>query len=233
MLLFETTEIIGLNLIQKTCIDFVLLTSTQLINMSFKNANSRAQRTKSLVRGFSLIEVMVAIAILGVLISIAMPSFTATIRRYRAEAIRDDLTASLQIARSEAIRRGLSNTITITRTPASGTCTADTAVAGQWSCGWQIFIDANNNNVFDDGAANLIQQSEVPTGFSVIETSAVPTNFAIVNRWGQFNSAQRFVISPFISSTATPSDPSANALCLGVGGVVTRIKQTTGDVACP
>jgi type IV fimbrial biogenesis protein FimT len=201
--------------------------------MFFRNANSQKKQTKSFARGFTLIEVIVAIAILGVLVAIAIPSFTSTIRRYRTEAIRDDLTASLQIARSEAIRRGLSNTITITRTPSSAMCTADTTVAGQWSCGWQIFIDANNNNVFDDGAANLIQQSDVPAGFSVVETSAAPTNFAIVNRWGQFNSAQRFVISPFISSVATPSDPSANALCLGIGGVVTRIKQTTGDVACP
>ena len=203
--------------------------------MSFQNANYQKKHAKSLVRGFTLIEVMVAITILGVLIAIAMPSFTSTIRRYRTEAIRDDLTASLQIARSEAIRRGLPDTtrITITRTPSSATCTAVTTTAGVWTCGWQIYQDNNNNQVFDAAGDGLIQQSIVPTGFSVTETSAAPTDSVIANRWGQFSSAPRLIIAPIISGTTTASDPSANALCLGVGGILTRIKQTTGDVACP
>jgi type IV fimbrial biogenesis protein FimT len=200
--------------------------------MFSQQINAKTQKTKVLVNGFTLIEVLVAVAILGVLIAIAMPSFTSTIRRFRTEAIRDDLMASLQVARSEAIRRGVSNSVTISRTPASGSCIANTAVAGQWSCGWQVFIDVNGNNIFDDGAANLIQQSEVPTGFSVTDTSAAPTNFAVATRWGQFDRTLQLVVSPLISGTAMPSDPSATAICLGAGGVLTKKKQTSGNVIC-
>jgi type IV fimbrial biogenesis protein FimT len=200
--------------------------------MRTQQINSKHLKTKVLVNGFTLIEVLVAVSILGVLIAIAMPSFTTTIRRFRTEAIRDDLIASLQVARSEAIRRGVSNSVTVSRTPASGSCMADTTVAGQWSCGWQIFIDANGNNIFDDGAANLIQQSEVPTGFSVTDISAAPSNFAVATRWGQFDRTLQLVVAPLLSGTATPSDPSANAICLGAGGVLTKKKQTTGNVIC-
>jgi type IV fimbrial biogenesis protein FimT len=178
--------------------------------------------------GFTLIEIVVVVAILGILIAIAMPSFTSTIRRFRADAIRDDLMASLQIARSESIRVGLP--ITIARTPNAGTCAA--ANAGDWSCGWQIFQDINNNNVFDAATEILIQESTVRPGFSVTETSTAPVNFAIANRWGQFSTTQIFVTAPIISGTTTASDPSANAVCLGAGGRVIQTKQSSGNVTC-
>lgn len=202
--------------------------------MLFDFFNRNKFDIRSIQRGFTLAEVLVVVAILGILTAIAMPSFTSTIRRFRADAIRDDLVASLQLARSEAIRRGLPDTtrITITRTPAAAPCTADTTTAGVWSCGWQIYQDNNNNQVFDAASDTLIQQSTVSNGFSVIETSTAPADSLIANRWGQFSSTPRLIIAPLISGTATASDPSANALCLGAGGKLIKEKQTSGDVTC-
>jgi type IV fimbrial biogenesis protein FimT len=170
--------------------------------------------------GFTLIEIMVAIAILGILAAIALPSFTSTIRRFRTDSIRDDITASLRFARSEAIRTG--SPITVRRIPASATCTANTAIAGTWDCGWQV-LDSTNA---------VIQQSTVPSGFSVTETSTIAADSVVANRWGQFSSTSRLIIAPVISGTATASDPSANALCLGTGGKLINVKQYSGSVTC-
>lgn len=204
--------------------------------MLFDFLNRRRFNQKIRLHGFTLIEILVVVALLGILAAIAMPSFTSTIRRFRADAIRDDLLASFQLARTEAIRRGLPNNtpITITRTPSSTTCAANTTTAGVWSCGWQIYQDNNNNQVFDAVGDILIQQSTVPNGFSVIETTApIAANFVIANRWGQFSSSTGLVVAPIISGTNTPSDPSANAVCLGAGGKLTKVKHSTGNVACP
>jgi type IV fimbrial biogenesis protein FimT len=55
--------------------------------------------------GFTLIELMVIIAVLGVLVAIALPSFTSTIDRRNLVGAANDIFAGLQYARSEAIKR--------------------------------------------------------------------------------------------------------------------------------
>src|SRR5690606_8776794 len=56
--------------------------------------------------GFTLIELMVAVSVLGVLLAIALPSFQPLIERWRVRQVESNLEASLQFARSEAIKRG-------------------------------------------------------------------------------------------------------------------------------
>ena len=55
--------------------------------------------------GFTLIEVMVTIAVLAVIITLAVPSFTATINSSRLSSAADETSALIQTARMEAMRR--------------------------------------------------------------------------------------------------------------------------------
>lgn len=55
--------------------------------------------------GFSLVELMVTVAVLAVLLGLAVPSFQGVIQQNRLTAATNELVAAVQLARAEAIRR--------------------------------------------------------------------------------------------------------------------------------
>lgn len=112
---------------------------------------------KSSVRrqaGFTLTELLAVVAVIAVLTSLAMPSFTNIISRNRAKGAATDLYVALTKARSEAVKRNANVTLSPN--------------AGGWQAGWQT-TDALNN-VLDthaavngvtiaNGPANVVYQS--------------------------------------------------------------------------
>jgi prepilin-type N-terminal cleavage/methylation domain-containing protein len=64
----------------------------------------RAPRA-SATRGFTLIELMIAIAVFAILLAIAVPSFRDASLAARLGSIANNMVASVQLARSEAIKR--------------------------------------------------------------------------------------------------------------------------------
>ena len=85
--------------------------------------------------GFTLFELMVGISIMGILVSLAVPSFQDYGRNTRAISAQNDLVTALNYARSEAIRR--SQAVTVCATSTFLACgTADT-----WVNGWMVYVE--------------------------------------------------------------------------------------------
>lgn len=75
-------------------------------------------------RGFTLIELMLVIAIAGVLMAVAIPSFSTFMETSRLRSASSGLYEALIIARSEAIKRG--------------TSVAVSPAASGWTGGWNV-----------------------------------------------------------------------------------------------
>lgn len=63
------------------------------------------------MRGFTLVELLVTVTLVGLVALIAVPSYTLLIQSNQIQAQAEELKAFLQYARSEAVRRGTAITV--------------------------------------------------------------------------------------------------------------------------
>lgn len=92
-----------------------------------------------------MIELMIVVALVGVLTALAAPSFVGLIQRNRVSAEVNSFVGDLQFARSEAIKQGLPISVCASSTGTS--CLG----ANTWHSGWIVFVDLNGSGAFDTG----------------------------------------------------------------------------------
>lgn len=81
-------------------------------------------------RGFTLIELMVTIAVLAILLAVAIPSYQTFVMNSRMASQTNDLITALSLARSEAVKRAAN--VTVCASSDGATCT------GGWATGWIV-----------------------------------------------------------------------------------------------
>jgi len=174
--------------------------------------------------GFSLIELIVVIVILGILMSMATLPFQEMIANQRLRTVTSDLTADLALARIEAIKRG--TRVGITRT------------TSQWIGGWQVFDDADRDGVWDAGEGVLISRPALDNTVRVcsvgtnVDNSIDVLSFGGDGRVRTYNAGAEKTGIRGITVSSTLISPSVPARLLEFSptGRVTTVSGVTG---CP
>ncbi len=106
--------------------------------------------------GFTLIELMVTLTVMGILMSVGIPAFQNFIAAQKVKTAAYEFTTSLVLARSEAIKR-------------NGAITLAPDTAGVWGNGWTVKF----------GSTTLQQQQPLPgaTFAKAPSASTIPASF--------------------------------------------------------
>jgi type IV fimbrial biogenesis protein FimT len=95
--------------------------------------------------GFTLVELMVALAVGIIILAFGVPAFVNMLSTNRMAGYSNDLVMAMKLARSEAVTRASSVTICASNND-------QTACSGNdWFNGWIVFIDDNADAVLDAG----------------------------------------------------------------------------------
>ena len=117
--------------------------------------------------GFTLVELLIVLAVFGVLVSYAAPSLSIVIRSVRLTAAANAYLSSMLLARSEAIKR--SGRVVLCKTADGMSCSA----SGGWEQGWIVFHDSNNSGDHDPGELVIERMGPLSAGVRLSGNSPV------------------------------------------------------------
>lgn len=115
-------------------------------------------------QGFTLLELMIAIAVLSIIALYAVPGMGTLMRNNQVTTAKNALVASLQIARAESATTGRN----VVLCPSSNGRQCQTV--GDWSQGWLIYRDDNLNGRFDPMESLVLTHTQA-AGTLTIRTS--------------------------------------------------------------
>jgi len=138
-------------------------------------------------KGFTLLELIIIIAILGITMAIAAPGLGDMIANNRLSGAINDFVAAQQFAKAEAASRV--NPTTLCQRNDDGT---ECVIGGDWNVGWIVFSDLDGNATVDPGDTVLLRHEALndrisfggtgdvtnsvtyqPTGTSSVESTTV------------------------------------------------------------
>lgn len=104
------------------------------------NTSQRGGAVKAASQGFTLLELMITVAILALLVGIGVPSFNAMLRQNRLATQTNELVAATALARSEAVKRG--SLVTLCPANLEGD---DCSGSDDWTQEWIVFPDLDGD----------------------------------------------------------------------------------------
>lgn len=142
--------------------------------------------------GFTLIELMVTLAMAAIVLTVGVPSFRDMVKKNEMAGATNRFVGALKLARSEAIKRGVP--VSICKSNDGATCTG---AGTNWEDGWIVFVNADNDSpaAVDAGETILRVMPALKNVYTLRGTNS--NNFASSLTYlpsGRGNNMGRFVL---------------------------------------
>jgi type IV fimbrial biogenesis protein FimT len=157
-------------------------------------------------RGFTLLELMVTVAIAIILMTVAFPSFRSFMDGQRIKTASFDIIAMLTLARSEAVKRNAQ----ITATPTNN----------DWGQGWLVTAQQGTNTVILSQQSSMSSSSITITclqGTPLTPQTCAPIVYDYSGRLAAGSAAQSIQILSSAMATG-PTNPNSRCISIDLSG---------------
>lgn len=103
-------------------------------------------------QGFTLLELMVTLAVVGILSVAAAPAIQGFATRSAMNALEGDFTKALTRARLEAVSNNMCVSVCQRSTAGGNACASGTETLGQWHNGWVVYRNPSCTSTTPDAA---------------------------------------------------------------------------------
>ncbi len=135
--------------------------------------------------GFTLVELLVTMAIAAILLAIGVPSLMGFLADQAAAASADELAEGIRLARTEATKRGMPVTICASQNISDASPTCSGAADDGWLTGW----------IIQDSAGNLIRVQNAMRSISTVASDGKSSMQFAANGLS-LSGAVNFVLTP-------------------------------------
>lgn len=156
--------------------------------------------------GFTLVEMMIVIGVLGILIAIALPNFSQWIASERVRGAANDLYTGLMMARSEAMKRNVQ--VDVSRT--SGSLT-------DWSAGWSVKLTGGT----------VFQTQDASSAVTIVGPGAGTVSYSYTGRPVAASVDAEFIVSSTNYSASVPN----RYVCITLSGMP-NVKRCACATVC-
>ena len=129
-------------------------------------------RTREPQRGWTLVEIMITLTVIGLLSSAAGPSFLGLFQSTLRDAMGGEALSALHLTRSEAIKRN--DQFVLCKSSRPDACSSE----GDWAQGWLAFHDLNGNAQLDEGEEVVLRREGFPPGWRMSGNGPVSNHVA-------------------------------------------------------